>query len=106
MKPVRKVSRNFEMLLGIVGSTIGLFSVLHLIFVDSYEPLNITFLGIAAIFGSLLGYASTFYLNKDEDYAGIGFIIATILIIIGSCYVNVFGALFLLVAGLSTLFRK
>ena len=106
MRHVRKVSRNFEMILGIVGSTTGLFSVVYLAFLYSSEPIYTTFLGLSAILGSFLGYVSTFYLKKHEDHAGMGFIVATILVIIGASSVNVLSALFLLVAGLSTLFRK
>ena len=38
--------------------------------------------------------------------AGIGFVIATMFVIVGSDYINVISAIFLLVAGVSALFRK
>jgi hypothetical protein len=38
--------------------------------------------------------------------AGVGFIVATMFVILGSDYINVLSAVFLLVAGVSALFRK
>ena len=55
---------------------------------------------------SILGIVSSYYVTKNEEIAGIGFIIATMFVIVGSEYINVLSAIFLLVAGISSLFRK
>ncbi len=100
------LSRNFEVIMGIIGSVIGIFSGSFLIFLESVGPSHTPFLGIIAILASVLGLASTYYVQKNSDIAGIGFIIATMFVIVGSDYINVLSAIFLLAAGVSALFRK
>ena len=100
------LSRNFEVIMGIIGSVIGIFSGSFLIFLESVGPSHTPFLGIIAILASVLGLASTYYVQKNSDVAGIGFIIATMFVIVGSDYINVLSAIFLLAAGVSALFRK
>ena len=100
------LSRNFEVIMGIMGSVIGIFSGSFLIFLESVGPSHTPFLGIIAILASVLGLASTYYVQKNSDIAGIGFIIATMFVIVGSDYINVLSAIFLLAAGVSALFRK
>lgn len=106
MKRTKIISRNFETVLGIIGSIIGIFSGSFLIFIESFGKAHTPFLGIIAIIASLLGLASTYYLRKNPEIAGVGFIIATMFVIVGSDYINVLSAIFLLVAGISSLFRK
>ena len=65
-----------------------------------------SFLGFVAILASVLGLFSSYYLTKNEELAGIGFLIATMFVIVGADHINVISALFLLVAGILTLFRK
>ena len=106
MKRTRIVSRHFEMLMGIIGSVIGIFSGSFLIFLEHLGQAHTPFLGVVAIIASILGIVSSYYVTKNEEIAGIGFIIATIFVIVGSEYINVLSAIFLLVAGISSLFRK
>ena len=106
MKRTRIVSRNFEMILGIIGSVIGIFSGSFLIFIESFGQAHTPFLGVVAIIASLLGIVSSYYVNKKTELAGVGFIIATMFVIVGSDYINVLSAIFLLVVGISALFRK
>ena len=106
MKRTRIVSRNFEMILGIIGSVIGIFSGSFLIFIESFGQVHTPFLGVVAIIASLLGIVSSYYVNTKTELAGVGFIIATMFVIVGSDYINVLSAIFLLVAGISALFRK
>ena len=106
MKRTRHVSRNFEMLMGFIGSVVGIFSGSFLIFLESVGIMHAPFLGIIAIIASILGLVSTYYVRKNPEMAGIGFIIATMFVIVGSAYINVLSAIFLLVAGVSALFRK
>ena len=106
MRRIRIISRNFEMIMGAIGSIIGIFSGSFLIFLESVGPSHAPFLGIVAILASILGLASTYYVQKDSNIAGIGFVIATMFVIVGSDYINVISAIFLLVAGVSSLFRK
>lgn len=106
MKRTRTVSRTFEMVVGIIGSVIGIFSGSFLIFLESVGIAHTPFLGIVAIVASILGIASSYYVRKNSEIAGIGFIIATMFVIVGSEYINVLSAIFLLIAGVSALFRK
>ena len=106
MKRTTIVSRTFETVFGIIGSIIGIFSGSFLIFLESIGPAHTPFLGIIAIIASLLGIASSYYVNKNSEIAGVGFIIATMFVIVGSDYINILSASFLLIAGISALFRK
>ena len=105
MKRTKIVSRTFEMIMGAIGSIIGIFSGSFLIFLENVGA-HTPFLGLLAIIASILGLASTYYVRKNPDVAGISFIIATMFVILGSEYINVISAVFLLVAGASALFRK
>jgi len=106
MKRRKTTTRTVEMFLGIVGSVIGIFSGSFLIFIKSLGQANMSFLGFVAILASVLGLFSSYYLTKNEELAGIGFLIATMFVIVGADHINVISALFLLVAGILTLFRK
>ena len=106
MKRTRVTTRNFEMVLGLIGSFIGIFSGSFLIFLFNASHAHATFLGIIAILGSLLAILSSIYVNKDHELAGIGFVVATMFVIVGSNHINILSGVFLLAAGISTLFRK
>lgn len=106
MKRIRTVSRTFEMAMGLIGSVIGIFSGSFLIFLEHIGQAHAPFLGIVAIIASILGLASTYYVKKNHEVAGVGFIVATMFVIIGSDYINVISAVFLMIAGASALFRK
>ncbi|WP_406535201.1 hypothetical protein [Methanobrevibacter sp.] len=106
MKRTRTVSRSFEMVFGIIGSVIGIFSGSFLIFLESIGQVHAPFLGLVAIIASILGIASSYYVKKNHELAGVGFIVATMFVIVGSDYINVISAIFLLIAGISALFRK
>lgn len=106
MKRTKTVTRTFEMIMGTIGSVIGIFSGSFLIFLESVGKAHTPFLGIIAIFAAVLGLVSTFYVRKHTEMAGIGFIVATMFVIVGSQYINVVSAIFLLAAGISALFRK
>lgn len=106
MKRTRTISRNFEMVMGLIGSIIGIFSGSFLIFLESFGQAQTPFLGLIAIIASILGILSSYYVKTNEELAGVGFIIATMFVIIGSDYINILSALFLLAAGISSLFRK
>lgn len=106
MKRTKTISRTFEMIMGLIGSVMGIFSGSFLIFLESFGTVHTPFLGIVAIIASLLGLASTYYVRKNSEIAGVGFIIATMFVIVGSAHINVLSAIFLLVAGISALFRK
>lgn len=106
MKRIKYTSRTFEMVMGALGSVIGMFSGSFLIFIESFGQAHISFLGVVAILASILGFISTYYIRKNHEIAGVGFIIATMFVIAGADYINVVSALFLLVAGISLLFRK
>ena len=106
MKRSKTLSRNFEMILGLIGSVIGIFSGSFLIFLEHFGQVHTPFLGVVAIIASVLGLISTYYVRKNLEIAGVGFIIATMFVIVGSAHINVLSAVFLLAAGVSALFRK
>jgi hypothetical protein len=106
MKRTHIVSRNFETVMGIIGSIIGIFSGSFLIFLESFGHVHTPFLGLVAILASILGIFSSYYVRTNAEVAGVGFVIATMFVIVGSAYINVISAVFLLVAGISSLFRK
>lgn len=106
MKRTRTISRSFEMVMGLIGSVIGIFSGSFLLFLETFGHAHTPFLGIIAIMASILGIISSYYVKTNEEVAGVGFIIATMFVIIGSDYINVLSAIFLLIAGISSLFRK
>ena len=106
MKRTTPVSRTFEMIFGILGSIIGIFSGSFLIILENIGQVHTPFLGLVAILASFLGIASSYYVNKNAEVAGVGFIIATMFVIVGSAYINILSASFLLIAGISALFRK
>lgn len=106
MKRTRTVSRTFEMIFGLIGSIIGIFSGSFLIFLESLGQAHAPFLGLIAIFAAILGIISSFYVKKNSEVAGVGFIVATMFVIVGVDYINVISAIFLLIAGVSALFRK
>lgn len=106
MKRTKTVSRTFEMVMGLIGSVIGIFSGSFLILLEHTNSMHTPFLGLVAILASILSFVSTYYVSKKPEVAGIGFIIATMFVIVGSAYINVLSAVFLLVAGISALFRK
>lgn len=105
MKRKKLISRNFEMIMGLIGSIIGIFSGSFLVFLQNTSP-QTPFLGLVAIIASLLGIVSSCYVNQNPEMSGVGFIIATMFVIVGSAHINILSALFLLVAGVSALFRK
>ena len=94
------------MVMGIIGSIIGIFSGSILILLENFGHVHTPFLGLVAIIASFLGIASSYYVKKSPETAGVGFIIATMFVIVGSAYINVISAIFLLIAGISALFRK
>ena len=106
MKRTKTISRNFEVIMGAIGSIIGIFSGSFLIFLQYFTQVYAPFLGVIAIIAAILGLVSTFYVSTKPEMAGVGFIIATMFVIVGSDYINVLSAVFLLVAGVSALFRK
>lgn len=106
MKRTRTITRTFETAMGLIGSVIGIFSGSFLIFLEHVGIMHAPFLGLVAILGSILGLASTYYVKKNAELAGVGFIVATMFVIIGSDYINIISAIFLMIAGVSALFRK
>ena len=106
MKRTKSISRTFEIIMGLIGSLIGIFTGSFLIFLGHFGQVQTPFLGWIAIVASILGFASTYYVKKNAEIAGVGFIIATMFVIISSAYINVLSAIFLMIAGISALFRK
>ena len=106
MKRIKSISRLFEQILGFVGSFLSIISGSFILFIESGGHQGNSTVAVLAIIGSLLGFFSTFYVNRDIEAAGIGFIIAAILILIGTPRLGILGSALILVAGISALFRK
>lgn len=106
MKRIKSTSRLFEQILGLIGSFLSIISGSFILFIESGGHQGNSTVAILAIIGSFLGFISSFYVNRDIEAAGVGFIIAAILILMGTPRLGIFGSLIILIAGISALFRK
>ena len=106
MKRIKSISRLFEQILGLIGSFLSIISGSFILFIESGGHQGNSTVAVLAIIGSLLGFLSTFYANRDIEAAGVGFIIAAILILMGTPRLGIIGSLLILIAGISALFRK
>lgn len=106
MKRIKSTSRLFEVILGCFGSFIAILSSSLFLFLESGGREGNSFLAIIAIIGSVLGFLSSMYVVKNSENSGVGFIIASLFVIVGSPHLGVFGSIFLVIAGISALFRK
>lgn len=106
MKRIKTTSRLFEQVLGVVGSLLSLFSGSFFLLIGNLGLLGNSFTGTLAIIGAFLGFLSSFYVNKDLDYAGVGFIASAVLIFLGVSDWGFIGSVLLLFAGISALFRE
>ncbi|MBR0270610.1 MAG: hypothetical protein IJQ68_01240 [Methanobrevibacter sp.] len=106
MKRIRTTSRRFEQILGIFGSFLSIISGSFILFIESGGLQGNSFIALISIAGALLGFLASFYINKDAEAAGVGFIIAAILVLIGTPHLGIFGSILILIAGMSALFRK
>ena len=105
MKKIKTTSRLFEQILAVFGSFLSIISGSFMLLIRSGGLEGNSFIAILSIAGAFLGFISAFYINKDLEYAGVGFIIAAILVLVGTTN-GIAGAALLLIAGISALFRK
>ena len=106
MKRIKSTSRLFEQIFGLVGSFLSIISGSFILFIESGGLQGNSTVAILAIIGSILGFVSSFYVNRDIEAAGVGFIIAAILILMGTPRLGIIGSILILIAGISALFRK
>lgn len=106
MKKIRTTSRLFEQVLGILGSFLCLISGSFLLLIETGGSEGYSFLGLLAIIGAFIGFISSYYVSKHVEAAGIGFVLAAILVLIGTPHLAKFCSIVLLIAGISALFRK
>lgn len=106
MKKIRTTSRLFEQVLGILGSFLCLISGSFLLLIETGGSEGYSFLGLLAIIGAFIGFISSYYVSKHVEAAGIGFVLAAILVLIGTPHLAKFCSIALLIAGISALFRK
>lgn len=106
MRRIKTTSRLFEVILGCFGSFIAIISSSFLLFLQSGGKEGNSFLAILAIIGSILGFISSIYVSKNSENAGVGFIIASLFVTVGSPHLGVIGSIFMVAAGISSLFRK
>ncbi len=105
MKRIKTTSRFFEQVIGVIGSFLSIISGSFILLIQSGGLEGNSFIALLAIVGAFLGFASSFFINKDLEYAGVGFIVAAMLVLVGTSH-GIVGALLLLAAGISALFRK
>jgi len=89
MQRRKSVSRIFELIVGGLGALISLVSSSFILLIGSFGFGATSFLGLIA-----------------TDVGGFLFIVSAILVLLGSTFFGVLGAVLLLVAGMSALFRK
>ena len=106
MKRVKRTSRTFELIFGIFGTLLSLFSGSFILFIENFARFNAPFVAVLAFLASIIGVVASVYVTEKTEICGIMFIVAAIFLVVGSSHLGVLGALFLLVAGISVLFRK
>lgn len=106
MKRIKTTSRLFEQIFGVLGSFLCLISGSFILLIESGGAQGNSFLAILAIVGAFIGFISSYYVNKSLEAAGLGFMIAAILVLIGTPSLAKLCSMLLLIAGLSALFRK
>ncbi|SDA72976.1 hypothetical protein [Methanobrevibacter millerae] len=106
MKKIKSTSRTFEQILGVLGSFISIISGSFIIFIESGGMQGNSFIAVLSIIGAILGFISVFYVDKDLEFAGVGFIVAAILVLMGTPRLGILGSVLILIAGMSALFRK
>ncbi len=106
MRKIKTTSRLFEQICGVLGAFLCLFSGSFILLIQSGGTQGYSFLAILAILGAFIGFISSYYANKHVEGAGVGFLVAAILVLIGNPYLAKFCSILLLIAGLSSLFRK
>lgn len=106
MKIIKTTSRLFERILGIVGSFLSLISGSFLLLIQSGGLQGNSFLAVLAIIGSILGFISSYFVERDLEYAGVGFILSALLVLIGTPSLVKISSILLLIAGISALFRE
>jgi len=105
-KIIKTTSRLFEQILGIVGSVLAVLSGSLFLFLESWGMQGNSFIAILSIIGAILGFISSFYVSRDNEYAGVGFIASAVLILISTSHLGILSSILLLIAGISALFRK
>ena len=89
-----------------MGSFLCIISGSFILLIESGGAQGNSFLAILAIVGAFIGFISSYYVNKSLEGAGVGFIIAAMLVLIGTPDLAKFCSILLLIAGISALFRK
>ena len=106
MKRIKTISRLFEQICGVWGSFLCIISGSFILLIESGGAQGNSFLAILAIVGAFIGFISSYYVNKSSEGAGVGFIVAAILVLIGTPHLAKLCSILLLIAGISALFRK
>ena len=106
MKKLKSTSRLFEKIFGIVASLISLVNGSFFIFLESGGHAGNSFIALVSIVGAILGFVSSFYIDRDLEFAGVGFIIAAILILMSVPHWGIVSSVIFLIVGISALFRK
>ena len=106
MKYIENDSRIIESVLGITGGIISLIACSFVLFFGSLGFDALLSLGMLGIIGSLMGIYAGVYVRSDNLIAGLFFITAGVLVIIGATFFGIPGMLLLFAAGFLALFRN
>lgn len=106
MKRIKSVSRIFELILGIAGAILSLASGSLIIMFGDGGLFTTSLYVLCSVLGAFLGIFASIHVFKDSDVAGFLFIVSSILVLLESSDYGTIGAILLLAAGISALFRK
>ena len=106
MKRIKTISRLFEQICGVLGSFLCIISGSFILLIESGGAQGNSFLAILAIVGAFIGFISSYFVDKHLEASGVGFVIAAILVLIGTPHLAKLCSILLLIAGISALFRK
>lgn len=106
MDLVEKPLENIEFIIAIIATIFGLFSSLAIFIYNGFNFSGISFLGILALIGTILGFFGSLNIDKDKDVAGVCFVVGSILIVLHASIIGVIGAILFLALGVNSLFNK
>ena len=106
MRYTETTSRTLELLLVIVGGFISLIASLYLIFRRNIDWWCWNWFKCNFYYRFSLAIYLVFYIEKYEEKVGPLLIIATIMILFGFSAWDILGAILVLIAGISVMFRK
>lgn len=105
MRRKRSVYRGFEAILATVGGLISFATNYLILFSGNFTEFTTLGFGAISLIGSIFGITSAWYSFRDAKIAGVALIISSILVLFDSSIYGTIGAILILMAGISDLFR-